>query len=180
MSTFALGYLSIDRIVTSGAGTWREQILNGPLTPISSFIPISSHLEIWKHKERKHSFWTSLVSQWLRICLPTQGTWVWSLVQEDSTCCGATKNRKRQLLSLWSSLEPQLPKPTCPRICALQQERPPRWQARALRLEINSPLAATRESLRAAMKTQSSQKKKKKKAPSLLLRISQSGGQNTA
>ena len=90
MSTFALGYLSIDRIVTSGAGTWREQILNGPLTPISSFIPISSHLEIWKHKERKHSFWTSLVSQWLRICLPTQGTWVWSLVQEDSTCCGAT------------------------------------------------------------------------------------------
>ena len=28
---------------------------------------------------------TSLVVQWLRICLP-QGTWVWSLVQEDSTC----------------------------------------------------------------------------------------------
>ena len=120
------------------------------------------------------------VSWWSNGKEPTQGTWVWSLVQEDSTCCGATKNHKRQLLSLWSSLEPQLPKPTCPRICALQQERPPRWQARALRLEINSPLAATRESLRAAMKTQSSQKKKKKKAPSLLLRISQSGGQNTA
>ena len=84
MSTFALGYLSIDRIVTSAAGTWREQILNGPLTPISSFIPISSHLEIWKHKERKHSFWTSLVIQWLRIRLPMQRTWVWSLVQEDS------------------------------------------------------------------------------------------------
>ena len=26
-----------------------------------------------------------------RICLPMQGTWVWSLVQEDSTCHGATK-----------------------------------------------------------------------------------------
>ena len=29
--------------------------------------------------------------QWLRICLPMQGTWVQSLVQEDSTCLGATK-----------------------------------------------------------------------------------------
>ena len=34
---------------------------------------------------------TSLVVQWLRVCLLMQGTWVWSLVQEDSTCCGATK-----------------------------------------------------------------------------------------
>ena len=34
---------------------------------------------------------TSLVVQWLRICLPMQGTWVRSLVQEDPTCCGATK-----------------------------------------------------------------------------------------
>ena len=35
--------------------------------------------------------WTSLVVQWLRIHLPTQGTPVWSLVQEDPTCCRATK-----------------------------------------------------------------------------------------
>ena len=34
---------------------------------------------------------TSLVAQWLRICLPMQGTLVRSLVQEDPTCCGATK-----------------------------------------------------------------------------------------
>ena len=33
----------------------------------------------------------SLVVQWLRIHLPMQGTRVWSLVQEDPTCCGATK-----------------------------------------------------------------------------------------
>ena len=33
----------------------------------------------------------SLVAQWLRIHLPTQGAQVWSLVQEDPTCCGATK-----------------------------------------------------------------------------------------
>ena len=34
---------------------------------------------------------TSLVSKWLRIHLPTQGTQVQSLVQEDPTCLGATK-----------------------------------------------------------------------------------------
>ena len=34
---------------------------------------------------------TYLVAQWLRICLPMQGTRVPSLVWEDPTCCGATK-----------------------------------------------------------------------------------------
>ena len=34
---------------------------------------------------------SSLVVLWLRIHLPTQGTWVQSLVREDSTCHGATK-----------------------------------------------------------------------------------------
>ena len=33
----------------------------------------------------------SLVVQWLRIRLPMQGTWVRALVQEDATCCRATK-----------------------------------------------------------------------------------------
>ena len=33
----------------------------------------------------------SLVSQWLRIHLPMQGTRVRALVQEDPTCRGATK-----------------------------------------------------------------------------------------
>ena len=34
---------------------------------------------------------TSLVAQWLRICLPMQGTRVQSLVGEDPTCRRATK-----------------------------------------------------------------------------------------
>ena len=34
---------------------------------------------------------TSLVVQWLRICLPMQGTGVRALVREDPTCRGATK-----------------------------------------------------------------------------------------
>ena len=33
---------------------------------------------------------TSLVAQWLRIRLPTQGTWVQALAREDPTCRGAT------------------------------------------------------------------------------------------
>ena len=35
---------------------------------------------------------TSLVAQWLRICLPMQETRVWSLVREDITCHRATKH----------------------------------------------------------------------------------------
>ena len=34
---------------------------------------------------------TSLVAQWLRICMSMQGTWAPSLLQEDPTCRGATK-----------------------------------------------------------------------------------------
>ena len=57
----------------------------------------------------------SLVVQWLRICLPMQGTWVQSLVLEDPTCRGATKpGRAPQLLSLCSRARaPQLLRPTC-------------------------------------------------------------------
>ena len=39
----------------------------------------------------KTLYWTSLVVQWLRICLPMQGSWVPSLVREDPTCSGTTK-----------------------------------------------------------------------------------------
>ena len=34
---------------------------------------------------------TSLVAKWLRILLPTQGTWVQTLVREYPTCRRATK-----------------------------------------------------------------------------------------
>ena len=39
----------------------------------------------------KTFLWTSLVVQWLGIHLAMQRKWVRSLVQEDSTCCRATK-----------------------------------------------------------------------------------------
>ena len=39
----------------------------------------------------KTPFGASLVAQWLRICLPMQGTRVRALVWEDPTCRGATR-----------------------------------------------------------------------------------------
>ena len=44
-----------------------------------------------------HLIRTSLVVQWIRICLPMQGTPGQSLVWEDSTRCGATKPKHREL-----------------------------------------------------------------------------------
>ena len=50
----------------------------------------------------------------VRNLLPMKGTLVRSLVQEDLTCCRATKPRVPQLLSLCSRAhEPQLLKPAC-------------------------------------------------------------------
>ena len=37
----------------------------------------------------KANSWASLVAQWLRICLPMQGTRVRALVWEDPICRGA-------------------------------------------------------------------------------------------
>ena len=38
----------------------------------------------------KRGYGASLVAQWLRVCLPVQGTRVRALVWEDPTCRGAT------------------------------------------------------------------------------------------
>ena len=66
---------------------------------------------------------TSLVAQWLRIYLPVQGSRVWSLVQEDSTCCRATK-------PIYCN---------CWRLRALEavlcEEKPPQCETHALQLE---------------------------------------------
>ena len=57
------------------------------MSDFSFLIQGSLHLE----NARK----TSLVVQWLRVCLLMRGTWVRSLVQEDSTCKGATNPKCR-------------------------------------------------------------------------------------
>ena len=56
-----------------------------------------------------------------------QGTLVLALVQEDPTCRGATKPVRH---NYWACM-PQLLKPGHPRAHALQQEKPPQWEARA-------------------------------------------------
>ena len=65
----------------------------------------------------------SLVAQWLRICLPVQGTWVWSRIREDFTCCRATK---LVCHNYWARV---------PKTCALQQKKPLLWEACARQLE---------------------------------------------
>ena len=89
-------------------------------------------------------FRTSLVVQWLRICLPLQRTRVPSVAQEDPTCRGATKPMCH---SYWAcALDPTSHNywARVPRACAPQQEKPLQWEA-------CSP--QQRESLRAATET---------------------------
>ena len=52
-------------------------------------IKFQYHFEPWIIN--KNDLGASLVAQWLRICLPMQGTRVQALVWEDPTCHGATK-----------------------------------------------------------------------------------------
>ena len=87
---------------------------------------------------------TSLVAQWLRICLPMQGTRVRALVWEDPACCGATKPMRHNYWACalepmshnyWACV-PQLlrlrattTEAWAPRAHAPQQEKPPQWEA---------------------------------------------------
>ena len=86
----------------------------------------------------------SLVAQWLRICLPMQGTRVRALIQEDPTCRGATKpvlnlcSRacEPQLLSLCSTArKPQLlsPRATTTEARAPRAHAPQQREATAMR-----------------------------------------------
>ena len=60
-----------------------------------------------------------------------QGTWVWFLVQEDPTYHRATKPRKPQLLSPYTTPT----KTPAPRAHALQQKKLLQWEACAPKLE---------------------------------------------
>ena len=89
-------------------------------------------------------------------------TRVRALVQEDPTCRGATKPvrhnywaREPQLLS--HNFSATTTEASTPRACALQQEKPPQWEAHAPQRRV-ALLAATRESPRVATKTQPAKK----------------------
>ena len=90
-------------------------------------LPISFLAKYECISNRRLSFWdkenpcvcTSLVAQWLRIRLPMQGTRVQALVREDPTCHGTIKPMYH---NYWAR---------APTVCALQQEKPLQWEARA-------------------------------------------------
>ena len=111
---------------------------------------------------------TSLVAQWLRICLPVQGTRVRPLVQEDPTCQGATKPvchnywacALQPLSHNYWACVPQLLKPT--HLEPLLHKRS--HHNEKPKHEEKPSLASARESPCTATKTQRSQKKKKNKA----------------
>ena len=64
----------------------------GSQTFVKPFMPSSRALQqISSALPLKAMLRTSLVAQWLRMCLPVQGTWVGSLVWEDPTLHGAIK-----------------------------------------------------------------------------------------
>ena len=76
----------------------------------------------------KRNLWTSLVVQWLRICLPMQRAWVQALVWEDPTCHRATK---LMCHNYWARV-PQLLKPTHLEPMLRNKEKPPQWEPHAL------------------------------------------------
>ena len=100
---------------------------------------------------------TSLVVQWLRIHLPMQGTWVWSLVWEDPTCRRATKPVRHN----YRARVMQLLKPACLEPM-LRNKRSHHNEKPAHCSEELPLLAATRESPCTATKTQCRQEEKKK------------------
>ena len=91
----------------------------------------------------------SLVAQWLRICLPMQGTRVRALVWEDPTCCRATRP---------VSHNSRLSEPARVEL-VLRNKRGRDSERPAHRDEEWAPLAATRESPRTENKAQHSQNK---------------------
>ena len=58
------------------------------------YISIKCTKPVWQAKTsafKNVNNWASLVAQWLRVCLPMQGTRVRALVWEDPTCRGAAR-----------------------------------------------------------------------------------------
>ena len=99
----------------------------------------------------------SLVAQWLRICLPVQGTRVWALVWEDPTCHRATgpvcHNYWACAWGLWATtIEPERLEPV------LCNERGRDSERHAHCDEEWPTLGATRENPHTETKTQHSQK----------------------
>ena len=125
---------------------------------------------LWKQNKeskiwcsRNHDLETSLVAQWLRICLPMSRIWVWYLVWENPIllCRGANKPLCHNYWACalepgshnsWAHV-PQLLKP----VPHNKRSHCSEWEARALQRRA-ARIAVTRENPCKVTKTQSSQK----------------------
>lgn len=88
---------------------WQKPQAHKLTTATGTQFALLQNRELIMLKEKKR---TSFVVRWLRIHLPTQGTWLRSLIWEFPTCCGATP----------------------------QQERPRQWEAPLLKKEYHHSL----------------------------------------
>ena len=113
-------------------------------------MPRARAVQGWLWQESlKPKLRASPVAQWLRVCLPMQGTQAWALVWEDPTCCRATRPVSHNYWACASGA-------CAPNKRGRDSERPAHCD------EEWPPLAATRESSHTETKTQHSQKKTKK------------------
>ena len=71
-------------------GTGRPAATPGATPPAPAALAPLLFLSIHTHSLRSTLTGASLVAQWLRVCLPMQGTRVRALVWDDPTCRGAT------------------------------------------------------------------------------------------
>ena len=77
-------------VIHREAGAWKgtaETVLG----PAEIYIFAGGICASLVGKQKVRLTGASLVAQWLRVCLPMQGTRVRALVWEDPTCHGATK-----------------------------------------------------------------------------------------
>ena len=132
----------------SGSDSKESACSEGDLGSIP-FRELRSHLPgsvaktlIEKKRSGKNSERTSQVAQWLRICLPMQGTWFRSLVQED-----ATRHRPTKLIGHY---RPH-PEPV------LQNKKPPRREGQHPRWR-GAPAPHSEAASTCGSKTQTSQK----------------------
>ena len=81
-------------LVTREIPSWHYVHAKQQYGRLCAYILRAHHLVKLKHMHHEtcsRVFRTYLLVQWLGICLPMQGTQVWSLVQGDSMCYRATK-----------------------------------------------------------------------------------------
>ena len=123
-------------LIASSIGNFANMVLN-MVTSLAGFpraiymvFDIRELLVQLVFSSPRHLLGTSLVAQWLGICLLMQGTLVRALVQEDPTCRGATKPMCHNYWAwalepashnYWGHM-PQLLKPVCLELCSATRE----------------------------------------------------------